>query len=146
MKYQYWLSNIPGVGCKTIHRLLGQAGSAEEIYFLKKEQLEKLSGLSDRQVHAITDRKKNWDLEEKYAALGENGISFLSCEMESYPKQLRNIVDAPYSLYIKGKMPDFSKRRVAGGGESSGRECARNTERKWQNRSVKNWRFAGRRF
>ena len=56
MKYQYWLSNIPGVGCKTIHRLLGQAGSAEEIYFLKKEQLEKLSGLSDRQVHAITDR------------------------------------------------------------------------------------------
>ena len=42
MKYQYWLSNIPGVGCKTIHRLLGQAGSAEEIYFLKKEQLEKL--------------------------------------------------------------------------------------------------------
>ena len=113
MKYQYWLSNIPGVGCKTIHRLLGQAGSAEEIYFLKKEQLEKISGLSDRQVHAITDRKKNWDLEEKYAALGENGISFLSCEMESYPKQLRNIVDAPYSLYIKGKMPDFSKRRVA---------------------------------
>ncbi len=115
MKYQYWLSNIPGVGgCKTIHRLLGQAGSAEEIYFLKKEQLEKLSGLSDRQVHAITDRKKNWNLEEKYAALGESGISFLSCEMESYPKQLRNIVDAPYSLYIKGKMPDFSKRRVAG--------------------------------
>ena len=113
MKYQYWLSNIPGVGCKTNHRLLGQAGSAEEIYFLKKEQLEKISGLSDRQVHAITDRKKNWDLEEKYAALGENGISFLSCEMESYPKQLRNIVDAPYSLYIKGKMPDFSKRRVA---------------------------------
>ena len=107
MKYQYWLSNIPGVGCKTIHRLLGQAGSAEEIYFLKKEQLEKISGLSDRQVHAITDRKKNWNLEEKYAALGESGISFLSCEMESYPKQLRNIVDAPYSLYIKGKMPDF---------------------------------------
>mgnify|MGYP000234968544 CR=1 FL=1 len=113
MKYQYWLSNIPGVGCKTIHRLLGQAGSAEEIYFLKKEQLEKLSGLSDRQVHAITERKKSWDLEEKYAALGESGISFLSCEMESYPRQLKNIVDAPYSLYIKGKMPDFSKRRVA---------------------------------
>ena len=140
MKYQYWLSNIPGVGCKTIHRLLGQAGSAEEIYFLKKEQLEKLSGLSDRQVHAITDRKKNWDLEEKYAALGESGISFLSCEMESYPKQLRNIVDAPYTS--KGKCLISQKEEW----RSSGRECARNTERKWQNRSVKNWRFAGRRF
>ena len=142
MKYQYWLSNIPGVGCKTIHRLLGQAGSAEEIYFLKKEQLEKLSGLSDRQVHAITDRKKNWNLEEKYAALGESGISFLSCEMESYPKQLRNIVDAPYSLYIKGKMPDFSKEEW----RSSGRECARNTERQWQNKLEKNWHSVGQRF
>ena len=113
MKYQYWLSNIPGVGCKTIHRLLGQAGSAEEIYFLKKEQLEKLAGLSDRQVLAITDRKMDWDLEEKYAKLGENGTTFLSYEMDSYPEQLRNIVDAPYSLYVKGKLPDFSKKRVA---------------------------------
>ena len=89
MKYQYWLSNIPGVGCKTIHRLLGQAGSAEEIYFLKKEQLEKLAGLSDRQVLAITERKMDWDLEEKYAKLGENGTTFLSYEMDSYPEQLR---------------------------------------------------------
>ena len=113
MKYQYWLSNIPGVGCKTIHRLLGQAGSAEEIYFLKKEQLEKLAGLSDRQVLAITERKMDWDLEEKYAKLGENGTTFLSYEMDSYPEQLRNIVDAPYSLYVKGKLPDFSKKRVA---------------------------------
>lgn len=113
MKYQYWLSNIPGVGCKTIHRLLGQAGSAEEIYFLKKEQLEKLAGLSDRQVLAITERKMDWDLEEKYAKLGENGTTFLSYEMDSYPGQLRNIVDAPYSLYVKGKLPDFSKKRVA---------------------------------
>lgn len=113
MKYQYWLSNIPGVGCKTIHRLLGQAGSAEEIYFLKKEQLEKLAGLSDRQVLAITERKMDWNLEEKYAKLGENGTTFLSYEMDSYPEQLRNIVDAPYSLYVKGKLPDFSKKRVA---------------------------------
>ena len=33
--------------------------------------------------------------------------------MDSYPEQLRNIVDAPYSLYVKGKLPDFSKKRVA---------------------------------
>ena len=80
---------------------------------MKKEQLEKLAGLSDRQVLAITERKMDWDLEEKYAKLGENGTTFLSYEMDSYPEQLRNIVDAPYSLYVKGKLPDFSKKRVA---------------------------------
>lgn len=58
MKYQYWLSNIPGVGCKTIHRLLGQAGSAEEIYFLKKEQLENSPGcLTARCMRSQTGRK-----------------------------------------------------------------------------------------
>lgn len=142
MKYQYWLSNIPGVGCKTIHRLLGQAGSAEEIYFLKKEQLEKLSGLSDRQVHAITDRKKNWDLEEKYAALGENGISFCPVRWS----HILNSSGISWMLHTvctsKGKCLISQKEEW----RSSGRECARNTERKWQNRSVKNWRFAGRRF
>ena len=142
MKYQYWLSNIPGVGCKTIHRLLGQAGSAEEIYFLKKEQLEKLSGLSDRQVHAITDRKKNWNLEEKYAALGESGISFLSCEMESYPKQLRKSWMHHTVYTSKGKCLISQKEEW----RSSGRECARNTERQWQNKLEKNWHSVGQRF
>lgn len=33
MKYQYWLSNIPGVGCKTIHRLLGQAVLRKKFIF-----------------------------------------------------------------------------------------------------------------
>ena len=135
MKYQYWLSNIPGVGCKTIHRLLGQAGSAEEIYFLKKEQLEKLSGLSDRQVHAITDRKKNWRWEKTGSLfcpvrwshiLNSSGISWM----------LHTVCTS------KGKCLISQKEEW----RSSGRECARNTERKWQNRSVKNWRFAGRRF
>lgn len=142
MKYQYWLSNIPGVGCKTIHRLLGQAGSAEEIYFLKKEQLEKLSGLSDRQVHAITERKKNWDLEEKYAALGESGISFCPARWSHIPGSLR-ISWMLHTVYTsKGKCLISQKEEW----RSSGRECARNTERQWQNRSVRNWRFAGRRF
>ena len=142
MKYQYWLSNIPGVGCKTIHRLLGQAGSAEEIYFLKKEQLEKLSGLSDRQVHAITDRKKNWNLEENMLRWEKAGSLF-------YPARWSHILSSSgiswmhHTVYTsKGKCLISQKEEW----RSSGRECARNTERQWQNRSVKNWHSVGQRF
>lgn len=113
MKYQYWLSNIPGVGSLTIQKLLAQAGSAEEIYFLKKEQLEKLQGLSDRQLQAICQRKENWDLEERYEQLMAQGITFLSLEMDNYPEVLRHIATPPYSLYVKGRLPDFSRKRVA---------------------------------
>ena len=136
MKYQYWLSNIPGVGCKTIHRLLGQAGSAEEIYFLKKEQLEKLSGLSDRQVHAITDRKKNMLRWEKAGSL-------------FYPARWSHILSSSgiswmhHTVYTsKGKCLISQKEEW----RSSGRECARNTERQWQNKLEKNWHSVGQRF
>ena len=80
--------------------------------FSEKEQLEKLSGLSDRQVHAITDRKKNWDLEEKYAALGENGISFCPVRWS----HILNSSGISWMLHTvctsKGKCL-ISKRRVA---------------------------------
>ena len=142
MKYQYWLSNIPGVGCKTIHRLLGQAGSAEEIYFLKKEQLEKLSGLSDRQVHAITDRKKTGIWKKNMLRWEKTGSLFYPVRWSHIPGSLR-ISWMLHTVYTsKGKCLISQKEEW----RSSGRECARNTERQWQNRSVKNWRFAGRRF
>ena len=113
MKYQYWLSNIPGIGSRTIHKLLNQAESAEEIYFLKKEQLEKLSGISQKQAEALIKRRESWNLEEQYEKLCAEGITFLSYEMNNYPKNLKNIVDAPYSIYVKGRMPDFKKKRIA---------------------------------
>ena len=113
MKYQYWLANIPGVGSRTIGKLLKKAGSAQEIYFLRREQLEKAGGLSERQIEAICERKKEWDLDEKLSELHSRGITFLSFEMEDYPDQLKNISDPPYSLYIKGRMPDFQKKRAA---------------------------------
>lgn len=85
MKYQYWLSNIPGVGNRAITRLLGQAGSAREVYEMNRKQLENIYGLSEGQIEAICERKKSWDLEERYAALAESGIDFISREMERYP-------------------------------------------------------------
>ena len=52
MKYQYWLSNIPGVGNRAIARLLGQVGSAREVYEMNREQLENSYGLSEGQIEA----------------------------------------------------------------------------------------------
>lgn len=142
MKYQYWLSNIPGVGCKTIHRLLGQAGSAEEIYFLKKEQLEKISGcLTARCMRSLIGRKTGiW----KKNMLRWEKTGFLFCPVRW--SHILNSSGISWMLHTvctsKGKCLISQKEEW----RSSGRECARNTERKWQNRSVKNWRFAGRRF
>lgn len=113
MKYQYWLANIKGIGNATIAKILQSAGSAEEVYFLKKEQLEKIRGLTDKEVANILESKKKWDLDGAIVKLSDQGICFYSSEMENFPEILKNIHDAPYSIYVKGKLPDFSICRVA---------------------------------
>lgn len=142
MKYQYWLSNIPGVGCKTIHRLLGQAGSAEEIYFLKKEQLEKLSGLSDRQVHAITEPEEKLGSGRKYAALEKTG--FLFCPVRW--SHILNSSGISWMLHTvctsKGKCLISQKEEW----RSSGRECAAEYGKAMAEQIGENWHSVGQRF
>ncbi len=113
MKYQYWLSNIKGVGSRSIVRLLQQVGTAEELYFFSREQLMKLEIVDDAMADRIIESKRAWNLDENWESLGEKGITFYSQEMEQFPECLRNIIDAPYSIYVKGRLPDFKKRRIA---------------------------------
>ena len=128
MKYQYWLSNIPGVGCKTIHRLLGQAGSAEEIYFLKKEQLEKLSGLSTVRCMRSQNGRKTGIWKKNMLRWEKAGSLFCPARWSHIPGSLR-ISWMLHTVYTsKGKCLISQKEEW----RSSGRECARNTERQWQ--------------
>ena len=113
MKYQYWLANIEGLGSRTILQLGNVCGSAEEIFFLKKEQLEKTGVLKEKVIKNIIASKNKWDLAVEYAKLGQRGISFYTWENPDFPENLKNICDAPYCIYVKGKMPDMKKRRVA---------------------------------
>lgn len=113
MKYQYWLSNIKGIGSHTIMRLLQQAETAEELYFLSKEQLLQMAAVEDVMAERIIESKKEWKLDENWERLGESGITFYSQEMQQFPECLRNIADAPYSIYVKGRLPDLKKRRIA---------------------------------
>lgn len=112
MNYAYWLANIPGIGNRTIHQLLSRAESAGELYFLTEKQLRALHCLKETEISAVLESKKR-DMEREYMQLGEQGISFLSMEDAAYPKRLRNISDAPFGLYVKGRLPGEEQKTVA---------------------------------
>lgn len=112
MNYAYWLANIPGIGCRTIYKLLAQVGSAKELYFLNEKQLEQLSGMEHAHLEQIRNSKKE-DWEKKYDKLSDLGITFLSAEDESFPSRLKHIADPPYVLYYKGRLPREDRRTVA---------------------------------
>ncbi len=103
-QYAYWLSSLPGIGNKTIRRLLEICGgTAEGVYQANEKQWKKV--LRSRQLEAMKQITKEWNLEKEYEKLTRNGIVFYSMEDMEYPKRLRHIPDAPYSIFLKGRMP-----------------------------------------
>ncbi len=112
MNYAYWLANIPGIGNRTIQRLLAQAGSARELYFLEEKGLRALKGFREKEIRAIVESRGK-ETEPAYQTMLAKGISFLSYEDDDYPEKLRNIPDAPYGLYIRGRLPEDGKKTVA---------------------------------
>jgi len=103
LSYGYWLHNIPGVGNKTILELLEQIGNEKDIFEASEKKLQPF--ITSRQLKAFELSRKNWKPEEEYKKLAKRNISFVTITNPNYPKKLSNIPDAPYGIYVKGKLP-----------------------------------------
>ena len=109
--YDYWLCSIPGVGNRSIERLLELCGSAREIYEASEEVLKQV--LSVSKLTELVNLRISWDLQGEYDKLKEQGINFLTIEDAAYPKRLLQIPDAPYGIFYKGILPEDDKLSVA---------------------------------
>ncbi len=105
ISYAYWLANIAGVGKKTIHQLYKYCGSASAVYHMSGIELKKIYGITERAAVLISESKKEWNIERKWAELMASGINFVSLEQCNYPARLRDIYDPPYGLYYIGELP-----------------------------------------
>ena len=113
MKYQYWLANILELYGAKQERALKCCGSAEELFHLSEKQMNLIYGLEEKDVGVLLESKKNWDLCGEYERFLEKHIGFVSKEMDNYPDKLKNIRNAPYALFFKGKLPDEERPAIA---------------------------------
>lgn len=116
LSYAHWLYNIPGVGRKTIQHLLSAEGTPEAVYHLSQQELESLfAALPGKQKLAerIVGSRKKWNVAKAYERLQEKGIYFTCLGNAAYPEKLAQIPDAPYGLYVQGKLPDKERPSVA---------------------------------
>lgn len=102
LSYEYWLCSIPGIGNRTIEKLLACFESAEEIFAAKEKHLSEI--LTKSQFVELQKRKEEWNPEEM-ERLKERGIGFLVQGCDNYPKRLKRIPDAPYGIFYMGKLP-----------------------------------------
>lgn len=120
--YAFWLSNIPGVGDVTIHKLLELAGNARNV-FENPSLWER--AMKPGQYQKMLSHTKGLDLVADYETFCEKaagqGIRLLFEWEEDFPSRLRAIPDPPYALYVRGALPGEHLPGVAVVGA---RECS----------------------
>lgn len=109
--YQYWLHNLPGIGDRTIEKLLKRFGSARAVYHARAGELRQVFRRNEAEI--IKEFSKNWDLEKKYAQMLQKGIVLYTLENEKYPVRLRKLEHPPYALYCMGKLPEEQRPSIA---------------------------------
>lgn len=109
--YRYWMHNLPGIGDRTIEKLLKEFGNAKDVYrernHLPKQMLRKNTA---ERIEAFS---KTWEINKQYAKLQQRGIRFYSLEDEEYPMRLKKLVHPPYALYCMGNMPEEGRPSIA---------------------------------
>lgn len=100
--YACWLCNFPGIGNKQMHRLLELCGGSEALYLAGKDKWGQV--LSPKQVKALAEYTAKWRPETEYHKMREEGIELVTMADGEYPQRLRNIPDAPYGLFLRGKL------------------------------------------
>ncbi|HHX12933.1 MAG TPA: DNA-protecting protein DprA [Clostridiales bacterium] len=121
-KYNYWLSNINNIGPKKIDFLLDYYGISEEIFKASENSIveaintameQGIVRFDKKDADNIRDNKNIERIHMEYNMLLKKGIQFITKLDEDYPEKLRPLYNAPFSLYIKGNLPDMSRKMLA---------------------------------
>ncbi|MCM1136151.1 MAG: DNA-processing protein DprA, partial [Clostridium sp.] len=117
--YQFWLHNLPGVGEKTIQRLLVRFGSEEAIYRAGIGAFREVLG--EKRTQAIAEFQKSFSLRKRYEEMLSKNISFYTAIDREYPSRLRELAQPPYGIYCLGKLP---KQECPAAAVIGARECS----------------------
>lgn len=100
--YACWLCNFPSISNGQMHRLLELCGSPEALYLAGKDKWGQV--LSPKQVQSLAEYTAKWQPETEYRKMREEGIELVTMADGEYPQRLRNIPDAPYGLFLRGRL------------------------------------------
>lgn len=112
-KYWFWLSSIPGIGCRTAMKLLKYFDDIEQLFEVSEEVLLESGILKPEQLKHIIYRRNRDVIEKAYDDMLDKGIQCIPFETCDYPETLRVLYDPPITLYVKGKLPGEDEWMIA---------------------------------
>ena len=111
--YWVWLSRIEGLGCKRIISLLEKYKNPENIWKLKREELQAINGIGKQLAEKILDEKYKTGLDTYMKYIEKNNIDIITILDKDYPDKLKNIYDPPAYIYVKGNKDILNKFGIA---------------------------------
>lgn len=112
MKYKYWMATLEKLNSNKKLQLLEFFKSEEAIYYSSEEQLQKSNLLNKKEIDYITEKKKE-NMDRSWNNFLETGIGMTTVRDSDYPQELLNIMNPPYCLFYKGKLPERGKKAVS---------------------------------
>lgn len=113
LEYWIWFSKLRHLRFRTRRALLERFGSAREIWFSEKREVEKLEGILPEEVSELLSRDPA-EADRIVRRCGEEDVQILTFQDAAYPKRLQGIPDPPYVLYVKGRLPAVDAEAVIG--------------------------------
>ncbi|MEA4813675.1 MAG: DNA-processing protein DprA [Oscillospiraceae bacterium] len=113
LKYWVWLSALTGLRPKRRFELLDTFGDPEKVYFAEDRLLREKLSFSDSELRLVADRGLS-KAESILEGCRTEGVHILCFQDAAYPARLKNIIDPPVVLYVKGKLPAIDEEAAVG--------------------------------
>ena len=107
------LNMISGIGYARYKALVRRFGCPAAVLRATAAEIAEVKGFGGNLANAVA----NWQQEINYTAeldlAARSGVRIYTIEDSDYPDPLRQLVDPPLVLYVRGELPDFTSNCVA---------------------------------
>lgn len=111
--YQLALTLVDGVGSIMFRQLIGNMGSAENVFKAKTDKLLKTPGVGKQIIDGLKDKALLTRAENVLIQSEKQQVKLYFSIDKDYPLRLKSLYDAPAILYFKGN-GDLSALRTVG--------------------------------
>jgi len=112
-EHLYWLAfnAVQGIGPKRFALLTNYFGSAKNAWLAPENKLQQI-GLQEKLIGKLINFRKNFDPHSYNLRLANYNIKPIFIDDKNYPKNLKNIDDAPFVIYVKGELKSEDQKAI----------------------------------
>ncbi len=110
--YYLGFNLVNGIGPARLDRLIAYFGSLEDAWRADSGDLQ-MAGLDGRTTQALQKIRSTVDLQAEYQRISATGVRVISRDDPSYPPLLRELVNGPPVIYVRGTLVENDRWALA---------------------------------